>query len=106
MFAIAPRRRSGRTIFLLYLCAVYIAVLAGMPVVHGLTQTRPTTTPLAAYPTFEQMDRNRDGFIDEAEARALPGLSAATQGTGVRPDAKLDKVRFARALALLDARHQ
>jgi hypothetical protein len=58
-------------------------------------QVQPLVSQHASYPTFEQMDRNRDGFIDQAEANALPGLAATFEG-------RIDKVRFARALAFLN----
>jgi hypothetical protein len=79
----------------MYLCAVYVAVLGALPFAHAFMQIRPLLSLHTAYPTFEQMDRNRDGFIDQAEATALPGLAATFQG-------RIDKVRFARALASLD----
>jgi hypothetical protein len=95
MHVLAVPRRSGRTLFLMYLCGVYVAVMSALPFAHALMQVRSLLPLHASYPTFEQMDRNRDGFIDRAEATALPGLAATFEG-------RIDKVRFARAHALLN----
>jgi hypothetical protein len=55
-------------------------------------------------PTFERLDRNRDGYVDRAEALALPELDRVFNEADRRSDGRLDKVEFARALALISDR--
>jgi hypothetical protein len=85
----------------MYVCAVYAAILTAAPLVHAVSQ--PSMVALqAAFPTFEQLDRNRDGFVAGIEAAALPGLAAILERADANRDARLDKVEYARALAILD----
>ena len=56
-------------------------------------------------PTFEQADRNKDGFVSHFEARAVRGLSESFERSDGNGDGKIDKVEYARALAALDASH-
>ncbi len=56
-------------------------------------------------PTFEQADRNRDGYVSRFEALAVRGLSESFERADGNGDGKIDKVEYARALASLDASH-
>ena len=55
-------------------------------------------------PTFEQHDRNRDGYVDRREAAALPGLRAVFDAADRHLRGRLDKVDYAKALAIIDER--
>jgi len=100
------RLRQQRTTFLLFLGTVYVSLMCALPIV---TATLPTVRyanvePIGAQPIFEQLDRNGDGYVDRAEATALPGLQRLLETVSRRADGRLDKVEYARALALLDRR--
>ena len=101
-----PRLRQQRTTFLLFLGAVYVSLMAALPIVTAsLPQVRHRAPePVASQPTFEQLDRNRDGYIDANEAAALPGLLAIFNEADRRADGRLDKVEYGKALAMLDER--
>ena len=60
--------------------------------------------PSGGEPTFEQLDRNRDGYVDRREAAALAGLDAVFDAADRRARGKLDKVEYAKALAMMDER--
>lgn len=101
------RPRQGRTLFLTYLCATYVLILLAAPLVSALEPSSMGRSSAggsagARFPTFEQLDRNKDGFIVKSESAALPGLSAMFERADSNRDGKLDKVEFARALAFLD----
>jgi Ca2+-binding EF-hand superfamily protein len=65
-----------------------------------LAQQAPLTLP----PTFERLDRNHDGYVDRAEALALPELDVVFNEADRRSDGRLDKVEFARALGMITDR--
>lgn len=101
------RLRQERTAFLLYLCTVFVSLVTALPIVTaslaGVRYLRaPTIQSAPSQPTFEQLDRNRDGYVDRREAAALPGLDAVFNDADRRPDGRLDKVEYAKALALMD----
>ena len=100
------RLRQQRSSFLLFLGAVYVALMAGLPVVATqLSMARyGMSTTNGGQPTFEQLDRNRDGYVDRREAAALPGLDAVFDAADRRSRGRLDKVEYARALAMIDER--
>jgi Ca2+-binding EF-hand superfamily protein len=47
-------------------------------------------------PVFDLVDRNRDGYIDRKEARAVPGLAESFDSMDSNRDGRLDRVEFAR----------
>jgi len=98
------RLRQERTVFLLFLGAVFISLMSALPIVTASLST-PRYVAVQQAPqqlTFEQLDRNRDGYVDRAEALALPGLDRVFNEADRRPDGRLDKVEYAKALALID----
>jgi hypothetical protein len=103
------RLRQERASFLLYLCTVFVALMTALPIVTAsLSGVRYVRMPAVqsqsapSQPTFEQLDLNRDGYVDRREAAALPGLEAVFNDADRRPDGRLDKVEYAKALALMD----
>ena len=105
------RLRHERINFLLYLGVVYMALMCALPIVTAslsMQRARMGSLPLQAQapqaPTFERLDRNRDGYVDRAEALALPELDRVFNEADHRSDGRLDKVEFARALALITDR--
>lgn len=101
-FPIRSGRRQGRTLFLAYLCAAYVAVLLVVPAVSAFEPSSAGGSSARA-PSFAQLDRNRDGYVDRNEAAALPGLRATILLADTNRDGRLDQVELAKALALLDA---
>lgn len=79
-----------------------IALAAPLPLV-ALSQGGALSQQ-APHPTFEQTDRNKDGFVDKSEAGVIPGLSANFEKADRNKDGKLDKEEFAKALAMLDGK--
>ena len=99
------RLRQERTHFLLFLGAAYMSLMCALPIVTtSLALQRPRSAPAAQAPTFEQFDRDRDGYVDRAEALALPGLDGVFNEADRRSDGRLDKVEFARALGMITDR--
>ena len=99
------RLRHERINFLLYLGVVYMALMCALPIVTAtLSMQRAHMTQVPQAPTFERLDRNHDGYVDRAEALALPELDRVFNEADRRPDGRLDKVEFARALALITDR--
>ena len=101
------RLRQQRTNFLLYLGALYLSLMAGLPLMTAsMSQMRDAAQAnyAASEPTFEQLDRNHDGYVDRHEAEWLPGLAAVFDRADRRAEGRLDKVEYAKALALLDGR--
>jgi EF hand len=96
------RQRQGRALFLTYICGSYAAVLMAAPMLSafGSASAGASRRPV---PTFEQADRNKDGFVSRFEARAVRGLSESFERSDFNSDGKIDKVEYARALAGLDA---
>lgn len=108
--------RSQRTVFLLFLGASFAALMAGLPIVtaslaggYALAQAQKTMSAAGGasapgQPSFESVDRNKDGFIDKGEAGVVPGLSANFERADRNRDGKLDKAEFAKGLEILQAR--
>ena len=105
------RLRQERTVFLLYRGAVFVSLMSALPIVTAsLSAQRYATVQPASLSmaprelTFEQLDRNRDGYVDRTEAEAQPGLSAVFDRADRHPDGRLDKVEYGKALSLIGPR--
>jgi Ca2+-binding EF-hand superfamily protein len=100
------RLRQQRSTFLLFLGAIYVSLMAALPVVSAqLSGGRyAISATTGAQPTFEQLDRNRDGYIDRREAAALPELKTVFAAADRHLRGRLDKVDYAKALAMIDER--
>jgi len=100
------RLRQERSTFLLFLGATCVSLMAALPIVTAVlppaTSPTPADAPRPAPLTFEQVDRNHDGFVDREEARAVEGLLDVFALADMRhPDGRLDKVEFGKALSLI-----
>jgi hypothetical protein len=119
----SKQRRQGRNLsrnlFLLFLGATFVAVMAGLPLVATSQAQAPKKEKEAAVPApqqaapapppsdqpnFEQADRNKDGQVDKSEAGVVPGLSANFERADRNKDGKLDKEEFAKGLQILQVR--
>jgi hypothetical protein len=100
------RLRQQRHNFLLFLGAVYVSLMVALPLATARLSLAGFATGEASggQPTFEQLDRNRDGYVDRREAAALPGLRAVFDAADRHLRGRLDKVDYAKALAMLDER--
>lgn len=110
------RLRRQRIAFLAYLGACFVALVAALPIVTAQTQQQQSkqeakkAPPSAAaggtaeQPGFEQVDRNKDGYVDKSEAGVVPGLSANFERADRSRDGKLDPDEFARGLQILQVR--
>jgi len=120
--------RRERTVFLLFLGASFVALMAALPIVTAQqTQTTPQATPkseevqqppaaagssapaspapsASESPGFEQADRNKDGFVDKSESGVVPGLSANFERADRSRDGKLDREEFVKGLQILQVR--
>ena len=97
------RLRQERNVFLLFLGAVFISLMSALPIVTASLGT-PRYVAMQQAPqqlTFEQLDRNRDGYVDRKEAESQPGLDAVFDRADRHPDGRLDKVEYARARAMI-----
>jgi hypothetical protein len=106
--------RPQRNVFLLFLGAIFIALMTALPLVvaqneQATTEQKPA--PQAAqqsyppeHPSFEQADRNKDGYLDKSEAGVVPGLSANFERADRNRDGKLDKAEFDKGLQILQVR--
>jgi hypothetical protein len=108
------RLRWERNVFLLFIGACSVALMAALPVVSAQTQPpmkkeSPETASAAAgatveHPSFEQLDRNKDGVIDKSEAGGMPGLSALFERADRSKDGKLDAEEYAKGIEILSVR--
>jgi hypothetical protein len=107
------RNRRQRNVFLLFLGATFVAVMAGLPFVAAQTQQPPPAKPAAQtaqqpqqldHPGFDEADRNKDGFLDKSEAGVVPGLSANFERADRNRDGKLDRAEFQKGLEILQVR--
>ena len=94
--------------FLLYLGAVFISLMSALPIVTASLSAQRYMVVAQPQPprelTFEQLDRNRDGYVDRTEAEAQPGLSAVFDRADRHPDGRLDKVEYGKALSMIGPR--
>jgi hypothetical protein len=102
----SPRLRQQRSTFLLFLGAAYVSLMAALPLATAQLSLAHYAMGerVGGQPTFEQLDRNRDGYVDRREAAALPGLDSVFDAADRRARGRLDKVDYAKALAMLDER--
>ena len=80
-----------RAAFVLFISVWLVALLAALPLVAVRA-----ASGVAATPVFDLVDRNRDGYVDRAEAAAVPGLPANFEKMDRNRDGRLDRVEFAR----------
>ena len=112
----SKRLREGRNVFLLFLGATFVSLIAALPIVTAQTQPeerKPAVQPAASgssvaapsdQPSFEKADRNRDGMVDKSEAGVVPGLSANFERADRNRDGRLDAAEFERGLQILQVR--
>jgi Ca2+-binding EF-hand superfamily protein len=112
------QRRQERNVFLLFLGASLVAVMAALPIVVAQTTPQPEIKrteersaagasqkdQLSDQPSFEHVDRNKDGFVDKSEAGVVPGMSANFERADRNRDGRLDEGEFAKALEILSVR--
>jgi hypothetical protein len=112
--------RRERTVFLLFLGACFVALMAALPIVtaqqaqhlkqkEAAVQKEPSaaggsSAAAADAPDFERTDRNKDGLVDKSEAGVIPGLSANFERADRSKDGFLDREEFARGLQILQVR--
>ena len=86
---------------LLGLCVVLL--LAGIPLAQQMAQRQDAAAGgTAPARTFEQLDRNGDGWLERGEALKQPGLAMVFERADANGDARLTKVEYAQALAFLE----
>jgi len=104
------RLRQERTQFLLFLGTAYVSLMCALPIVTAaLAVQYPRSAPaiaLAQQPTFANLDRNRDGYVDRAEALALDEIDRVFNEADRRSDGRLDRAEFGRALGLIAERNR
>ena len=101
--------RPQRNVFLLFLGAAFVALMAALPIVVAQTREPESKVVIAPqpqpdHPGFEQADRNKDGYLDKSEAGVVPGLSANFERADRNKDGKLDQAEFAKGLEILQVR--
>ena len=86
---------------LLALCVVLL--LAGVPLARQVAERQTAAAGRTApAKTFEQLDRNSDGWLERGEALKQPGLAIVFERADANGDGRLTKVEYAQALALLE----
>jgi Ca2+-binding EF-hand superfamily protein len=105
--------RPQRNVFLLFLGAIFVALMTALPLVTAQTQQPAEEKPAPQtaqqpqqldHPGFEQADRNKDGHVDKSEAGVVPGLSANFERADRNRDGKLDRAEFDKGLQILQVR--
>ncbi len=122
----SPTKRARRIFFLAYVCAAYAAILVAAPLVRAFEPSAKAGQQAAAgsasrggsasrarasgasaggssrIRSFDECDRNHDGFLDKSEAGGVPGLSANFERADANKDGRLDRSEFQRALGRLN----
>jgi hypothetical protein len=104
--------RPQRNLFLLFLGAIFVGLMSALPLVVAQNQPPAEQKPAPQaqqsfppeHPSFEQADRNKDGYLDKSEAGVVPGLSANFERADRNKDGKLDKAEFDKGLQILQVR--
>jgi hypothetical protein len=105
--------RRARTLYFGFLVACFVALIAPLTMVTAqqadksgeVQKPQPAAAGgTATQPSFEEADRNRDGFVDKSEAGVVPGLSANFERADRSRDGKLDAQEFAKGLEILQVR--
>jgi len=87
--------------------------MTALPLVVAQNQPPPEEKPAPQaqaqqdpldHPSFEQADRNKDGYLDKSESGVIPGLSANFERADRNRDGKLDKAEFQKGLQILQVR--
>jgi hypothetical protein len=113
-----PKLRQQRSVFLLFLGACFVSLMAALPIVTAQVQQENTATRAdssaaggatsqsagEAATDFQRADRNKDGFVDKSESGVVPGLSANFERADRSRDGKLDREEFAQGLQILQVR--
>lgn len=99
------RLRSQRNAFLEFLGAMFVALMAALPiVVAGLSGGRITAPQVLRGISFAELDRNHDGYVDSSETAGLDALASTFAQADGNGDGRLDRHEFARAMAALERR--
>jgi hypothetical protein len=104
--------RRARTLYFGFLAVCFVALIAPLTLVTAqqadkgeVQKPQPAAAGgTATQPSFEEADRNRDGFVDKSEAGVVPGLSANFERADRSRDGKLDPQEFAKGLEILQVR--
>jgi hypothetical protein len=87
--------RNERNAFFALLGFSLAALLLPLPYMK-VTASPGASAGSSVVPVFDLVDRNRDGYIDRKEARAVPGLAESFDSMDSNRDGRLDRVEFAR----------
>lgn len=99
------RLRHQRNAFLEFLGAMFVAIMAALPiVVAGLSGGRITAPEALRGLSFAELDRNHDGFVDSSETAGLEALASTFARADRNGDGRLDRHEFAQAHATLEHR--
>lgn len=99
------RLRHQRNTFLEFLGAIFVLLMAALPiVVAGLSGGRITAPEALRSITFAELDRNHDGYVDSSETAGLEALASTFARADANGDGRLDRHEFARARATLERR--
>ena len=100
MLAMSKPRRD-RSAFAMLLAVAVAMLLLGVPLAKQTSQSAAAGASVPAK-TFEQLDRNADGWLERNEAVKLPGLAIVFERADANGDERLSKVEYAQALAMLE----